>query len=87
MACQPRCARPGHPDNSAIFLGISRLAADIDRVEFSGTGAPNVDFSINRVDLCAGLAPMAYVGDPTSIALLPVSLTGFAGTRRRWQAA
>ncbi len=75
-------------DNSALFLGVSRNAADIDRVSFSvrGTAQGNLDFALNRVDFNqdggTGTGPTP-VPEPSSSALLGAALLAFYGSRRK----
>ena len=76
----------GTADNSAMFLGISRTAADIDSVIFNITGPSNLDFGINLLSLSqqvTGTQPA--VPEPGSMALVALSLAGLglAGPMRR----
>ena len=67
-------------NNSAIFIGIARATADIDRVEFNISGSTSPDFAINQVDLRVGVVP-----EPATLALLlgGLALVGTAAVRRR----
>lgn len=66
-------------DNSAIFIGIARATADIDRVEFNISGSTSPDFAINQVDLRVGVVP-----EPATLAMLlaGLALVGTAARRR-----
>ena len=67
-------------NNSAIFIGIARATADIDRVEFNICGSNSPDFAINQVALRVGVVP-----EPATLALLlgGLALVGTAAVRRR----
>ena len=67
-------------DNSAIFIGIARATADIDRVEFNISGSNSPDFAINQVDLRVGVVP-----EPATLAMLLAGLAvlGTAALRHR----
>ena len=67
-------------DNSAIFIGIARATADIDRVEFNISGSTSPDFAINQVDLRVGVVP-----EPATLAMLLAGLAvlGTAALRHR----
>ena len=67
-------------DNAAIFIGIARATADIDRVEFNISGSTSPDFAINQVDLRVGVVP-----EPATLAMLlaGLALVGAAAARRR----
>lgn len=72
--------------NSAPFLGVSRAAADIFRIEF-GTNTGR-DFAINRGDLIRGAIqepppPSSSVPEPSSFALFGLALAGVAFARKR----
>lgn len=67
----------GNADNSAMFLGISRTAADIDSVIFNITGATNPDFGINLLSLSQQVTrTQPGVPEPGSMALVALSLAG-----------
>ena len=61
-------------DDSAIFLGVARSTADIFRVDFN-IGVPLLEFSINQVDLIAGVA-LPTVPEPSGLPLLALGLLG-----------
>ena len=65
-------------DNSAIFIGVSRSTADIDRVEFSITGTNSPDFAVNRLDFTVGVVP-----EPSTWALWLAGLAAVGGIARR----
>lgn len=75
------------PDDSAMFLGISRDTADIDYVVFSITGANNLEFGINELSLSQEAVTVTppTVPEPASLALVALSLAGLGITRRRAQ--
>lgn len=77
--------RKGHSvnfaDDSAIFLGVARSTADIFRVDFN-IGVPFFEFSINQVDLIAGVATPP-LPEPSGLSLLGLALLGVALLRRR----
>lgn len=70
-------------DNSAIFIGISRGAADIDRIDFSVLGG--FDFAINQVTLLADGGNNGTVPVPASLALVGAGLLALSATQRRRQ--
>lgn len=72
----------GNADDSAIFIGVSRLTADIFRVEFNVSGTPNMDFAINRLDLSVD-GVVNGVPEPASWALAGFALAALARTRKR----
>lgn len=73
-------------DNSALFLGITRNAGDIRRVDFavSASAFGNLDLAINQMDLRAGRIIVNPTPEPASLALLLLALAGSGiATRRR----
>ncbi len=75
----------GNGDNSAIFLGMTRASADIDRIEFSVTFndplAADFALAINQLDF--GLRGTGVpVPEPGSLALVGVALAAAAWRRR-----
>lgn len=71
-------------DNSAIFLGLTRAVADIDRIEFSVEGGSlNSDFALAINQLDFGLRGTGVpVPEPGSLALVGVALAAAAWRRR-----
>jgi hypothetical protein len=67
----------GNQDDSAIFLGMSRLTADISRIEFSVTGPANPEFAINQLDM-----QLTPIPEPASLVLFAAGLAGLAGWRK-----
>lgn len=69
-------------DNSALFIGVSRTVADIDRVEFfiSGSAQGNLDFGLNQVSLSQ---EVIVVPEPATAALVLLALAGAGAAQRR----